>query len=235
MNEAPATIWQIPEPIATCQVAVGDDTFITLRRHGNPDGQRLVFCHGNCLALDLYYPFWSLLANDFDLIRYDLRNHGWNAVGSREAHSLPTFVRDHDLVLEATDRHFEDKPMVGVFHSVSALATLLSSVESGGYAARVLFDPPVCKSGRSQREFDLAAKRTTAMTRRRADRFETVADFAELLRFLPAFARVVPGVHELVARTALRESAHGEGATNFAAPRTTRPRSSTTPGRLGCW
>ena len=70
------TVWELPEPLSTHDVRVDDDTVITLRRHGNPQGPRLVMSHGNGLAIDLYYPFWSLLADDFDLIIYDLRNHG---------------------------------------------------------------------------------------------------------------------------------------------------------------
>ena len=211
MSTTPEPVWEVPAPVATCDVAVDSETVITVRRHGNPDGPRLVLSHGNGLAIDLYYPFWSLLADDFDLIVYDLRNHGWNAVGPREAHSIPTFVRDHDLILEAIDRHFGAKPKVGVFHSVAALTTLLSSATANGYEARVLFDPPVCKAGRSQLEFDIWAERLAAMIRRRTERFKAVQDFVDILKFLQAFSRVVPGVHELMARTTLRESADGEG------------------------
>ena len=204
-------VWEVPKPIATREVPVDAGASITVRRHGNPHGPRLVLSHGNGLAMDLYYPFWSLLADDFDLILFDLRNHGWNALGSRDVHSLPTFVRDHDLVLEAVDDHFGARPKIGVFHSISALAALLSSTTTNGYEGRVLFDPPVCKPGRSQLEFDLAAERTAAMTRARADRFKTVEDFAKVLGIVPAFARMVPGVHELMARTTLRETAEGKG------------------------
>ena len=66
--------------------------------------------HGNGLAIDLYYPFWSLLTDDFDLIIYDLRNHGWNDVSPLENHNVPTLVSDHDRILETTDLCYGAKP-----------------------------------------------------------------------------------------------------------------------------
>ena len=72
------TVWGIPEPLATGDVSLDDVTRV--RRHGNPSGSRLVLSHANGLAIDLSYPFWSLLADDFNLVVYDLRNHGWNTV-----------------------------------------------------------------------------------------------------------------------------------------------------------
>jgi len=108
------TLWEIPEPLSTSDVRVDDDTVITLRRHGNPAGPRLVLSHGSGLAIDLYYPFWSLLLDDFDLVIHDLRNHGWNTVSAREKHNVPTFVSDHDIILEAIDRNYGKKPKIGV-------------------------------------------------------------------------------------------------------------------------
>ena len=167
--------------------------------------------HGNGLAIDLYYPFWSLLVDDFDLVIYDLRNHGWNTVGSLHEHNVPTLVRDHDRVLEAIDDHYGKKPKAGVFHSVSALTTLLSPNKGSEFSALVLFDPPLCRPGASYEEFDAAAMRTAAMARRRTSRFDTREQFAELLSLFPTFYRAVPGVFDLVARTTLRRSAGGEG------------------------
>ena len=211
MSATPGPAWEIPEPISTCDVPVDDDTVITVRRHGNPEGQRLVLSHGNGLAIDLYYPFWSLLAGDFDLFIYDLRNHGWNAVSSLQGHNVPAFVSDHDRILEAIDRHYGQKPKVGVFHSIAALTTLLSPTKGSGYSAYVLFDPPLCKRGASYEEFDAASERLAAMTRRRSPRFKTREDLSEVLAYLPTYQRAVPGVFELVARTTLRECADGEG------------------------
>lgn len=204
-------VWEIPEPLSVCDVRLDEGTVTMLRRYGNPDGPRLVLSHGNGLAIDLYYPFWSLLADEFDLIVFDLRNHGWNTVGVRQKHNIPTLIRDQERILEAIDRHYGNKPKIGVFHSVSALVALFLSPESNSLAAQVLFDPPLCKPGRSQIEFDDAVERNAAKTRRRADRFQTREDFVELLRSVPALTRVVPGVCDLIARTTLRPSANGEG------------------------
>jgi len=171
----------------------------------------LVLTHGNGLAIDLYYPFWSLLLDDYDLIVYDLRDHGWNEVSPLETHNMPTFVDDHDRTMEAIDQYFGDKPTIGVFHSISALISLLSPTRGSAFAGRFLFDPPLCKPGRSYQQMEEAATRTATLTRRRAERFSTIEDFSFLLGFVPLFSRVVPGVLDLMARTTLRESEGRQG------------------------
>jgi len=205
------TLWEIPEPLSTSDVRVDDDTVITLRRHGNPAGPRLVLSHGSGLAIDLYYPFWSLLLDDFDLVIYDLRNHGWNAVSAREKHNVPTFVSDHDIILEAIDRNYGKKPKIGVYHSIAALTTLLSPTKGSQFSGYVLFDPPLCKRGASYEEFDAAAERLAAMVRRRAHRFRNREQLTEVLSYIPTFQRTVPGFFDLMARTTLRERENGEG------------------------
>ena len=203
--------WEIPDPEDVCEVRVDSNTSILLRRHGNRVGTRLVMSHGNGLAIDLYYPFWSRLCDDFDLVIYDLRNHGWNGVSPLEDHNIPTLVADHDLILAAIDEHFGKKTQVGVFHSVSALISLLSSLRGERFSAMVLYDPPICKPGRSLREFEQASERAAAMARRRTDKFKVERDFSELLPFFPPFQQFEQGVFELMAKTTLRMSADGTG------------------------
>jgi pimeloyl-ACP methyl ester carboxylesterase len=190
---------------------MADGTIITLRRHGNPDGPRLVLSHGNGLAIDLYYPFWSLLIDDFDLVVHDLRNHGWNAVGDLTAHTVPTFARDHDTILDVIDDHFGIKAQAGAFHSVSALASLLSAARGSRYSALVLFDPPLCKPGSSHADFEVAAKQIATLARRRSPRFATSQDLIDLVQFMPAFRGAVPGIADLLAHATLRETADGDG------------------------
>ena len=114
--------WRIPKPLAVYEAYAPDGASIILRRHGNPEGPRLVLSHANGLSADSYYPFWSLLCDRFDLVLYDFRNHGWNPVGDLRKHNIPTFVRDNASVVRAIDRHFCDKPKIGVFHSMSAVS-----------------------------------------------------------------------------------------------------------------
>ena len=216
MTSEPA--WEIPQPLSVCDVPLDDDTVTTLRRHGNPNGPRLVLSHGNGLAIDLYYPFWSLLTADFDLVMYDLRNHGWNPVGPREHHNIPTLIRDQARILDAIDRRYGDKPKTAIYHSVSALITLLSSsaaelltsARRSPLAAQVLLDPTLCRPGVGQVELEEAAQRAAQVIRRRGYRFQSREDFVELLGYVPSFARVLPGVRELMARTTLRRSADGQ-------------------------
>ncbi len=203
--------WSIPEPRSVHEVRMDEESSVLLRRHGNPDGTRLILSHGNGLAIDLYYPFWSLLTNDFDLIVYDLRNHGWNAVGDLENHSVPTLVGDHDRILEEIGRQFGQKPQVGVFHSVSCLTPLISESKGSDYSALVLFDPPLCKPGRNFRDFEEAAIRMAKSARRRTHRFKTKSAFTELFGIFPTYKAAVPGTVDLLADSTLRESPDGEG------------------------
>ncbi|MYJ74058.1 MAG: alpha/beta hydrolase [Gammaproteobacteria bacterium] len=201
----------VPEPLSTVDVAVDEDTAIVLRRHGNPDGPRLVLSHGLGLAVDLYYPFWSRLTAQFDLIVYDLRNHGQNPLGPLAAHTLPALARDHDLVLEAVDRHFGAKPKVGVYHSVGALAVLLAPGAGAGLTALVLFDPPIRKANVDRDAYDDAGAQLAEAARRRRAWYATMEEFTERARSAPNFERAAPGVVELLAETTLREDPEGEG------------------------
>ena len=206
-------VWEVPEPISVREVRHADGSLTVVRRHGNPDGLRLLLSHGNGLAIDFYYPFWSRLADDFDLVVYDLRNHGWNAVGAAVEHNLPNFVRDQEEVVEAVRGWYGDGPTIGVYHSLSALVTLVSpslgSSVTEKLSACVLFDPPVHKPGFGDRAFDEATERAARTVLTRARRFDQRRDFVEVMRYMPLLLRAVPGTGELMSRTVLKRSADG--------------------------
>ena len=205
VSEAPR--WEIPRPLAVREAQGAGGVPILLRRHGNPDGPRLVVSHANGLAADAYYPFWSLLCDRFDLILYDFRNHGWNPVGDLGAHNMSTFVRDNRRVVWAIDRYFGDKPKTGVFHSLSAVAAVLQAVSDTAFSALVLFDPPTSGRDRDSQDIRKLAHGLAERARKRRDRFQTSEELTERLVRARALERLVPGAAELIARTTLRPSA----------------------------
>lgn len=153
------SLWTVPDPLSVCEAHGLDGASIILRRHGNPEGPRLVLSHANGLSTDSYFPFWSLLLDRFDLVLYDFRNHGWNPLGGLRTHTIPTFVQDNASVVSAIERHFGDKPKIGVFHSVSAVTAVLQAVEEKAFSALVLFDPPTCANARESQDISKLASR----------------------------------------------------------------------------
>ena len=203
--------YEVPEPLAAFDATMADGTVIRVRRHGSPDGPRILLSHGNGQSADGYYPFWSHLTERFDLFVYDLRSHGLNPVGAQETHNIGAFGDDCGGVLDAIGARFGEKPTIGVYHSVSALGALLHAQASDAFAALVLFDAPVCKPGLTPEEMGVRFERGAAGTRRRPDRFESREELAESLRRNPMYQRVRPGVPDLLAETVLRPAADGSG------------------------
>ena len=210
-----ATNWQLPKPLSTTDVVVDRETRIAVRRHGNPLGPRLVLGHGNGLAIDLYYPFWAELTNDYELIIFDLRNHGWNERTSKDDHNVVSLVSDLDHVMFKVEEQYGQKPILGVFHSLSALVALLYSsgliaeklkLRWRGFNALVLFDPPMYRPGQSHTEFDDAVELRARQTRKRTFRFKSREQLVELLDFSPTYSRLVTGAKELIAQTILKKS-----------------------------
>ena len=207
--------WSVPEPSEVVEAVMVDGAVIVLRRHGNPDGFRVVISHANGFAADAYYPFWSLLEDRFDIVLYDFRNHGWNPVSSLVAHSIPTFVEDNKRIAKVIEAEFGPKPRIGIFHSLSGqTAAIEASTESTAYAALVLFDPLICPRGCDEGHKERLAKTMDVMAaaaRRRRTEFDSQESFAERLRGTPAFKRLRSGVPDLIASATLRQTTAGSG------------------------
>lgn len=202
-------IWVVPEPTTAFEVCAVDGATIVVRRHGNPDGPRLVLSHGNGFSIDVYYPFWSLLADRFDLFIHDIRNHGWNPVGDRRAHNIPTFISDTGSILQDIDRRFGRKWKIGVFHSISALTALYQADDEGGFSALVLFDLPILPPGGFPHHLQGVGRRLGAIARRRREQFKNPEEFVRDLSSKKIFERLSPGALDLLARTTLRRTTDG--------------------------
>lgn len=211
LSEAITSAWQLPEPAAVLRVTMADGAVVYVRRHGNPAGPRILLSHGCGMATDAYLPFWSSLCARFDLFLYDLRSHGWNPPGELKRQNIPTFVQDCEVVLRAIGESYGEKPVIGVFHSLSGLVALLHEEKWKGFAALVLFDVPVQPPGEKPEDLVQMGETMSAYARRRRDWFKTREEFAERLSNVVAFKRLVAGTTGLLAQTTLRPAAGGVG------------------------
>ena len=98
-----------------------DGATVRVRRHGNLAGPRLLLSHGNGFAIDAYRPFWSLLMSRWEVVLFDMRNHGQNPLHGASGHTYPQFAADFERLATAIPEAFGRKPTVGVFHSLSAI------------------------------------------------------------------------------------------------------------------
>jgi pimeloyl-ACP methyl ester carboxylesterase len=198
----------VPTPHETFDLTMADGAPIRVRRHGNPKGRRLVLCHGNGFAIDAYVPFWSLLADRFDLVLYDQRNHGQNPRYKPGAHDVPRFVSDMEEIFHAIRNRLGPAFTVGVFHSISGVTSIWHALQYGKrWDALVLFDPALIP-GPGLPEHDVARTFELGLARWAKSRPNHFSDPSELAdRFAKSYSlrRWVPGAHELMARSILRQ------------------------------
>ena len=196
-----------PPARETVELAMADGAVIRLRRHGNPAGPRLALSHGNGLAIDAYLPFWSLLVPRYDLVLFDMRNHGRNPPHGAQDHDWPHFARDLAAIRAGIDRAFGTRPTAGVFHSLSAIAATAAALEHGvGWDALVLVDPPFApRAGHpAEAAHQRYMKEMAARARRRPERYRDPRVLAFALLGGREFGAWVPGAHLLFAEATLR-------------------------------
>jgi pimeloyl-ACP methyl ester carboxylesterase len=204
--------FELPTPSMTFDVALDDGAKIRVRRHGRPEGVRLLLTHGNGFAADAYLPYWQHLLPQFDLLVFDCRNHGQNVPVVPAHHTYEQLTRDLERVLQGLNARLGEKPTAGIFHSMSGRTAMKHAIEIGWrFDALVLFDPPNVPPPDHPAYPAMAAfeKRLTAWARTRRRHFARIGELAEEYRRSRAAAHWVAGAHELMARSVLRESPGG--------------------------
>ena len=197
----------VPEPRDMFDLAMDDGAVLQMRRYGDSNANvRLFISHGNGFAVDGYVPFWEPLADRFELIVFDFRNHGRNARSDPANHHYDQMARDVGTVYREVTGKLERKKTVGVFHSMSSRAAMKHAVEiEWVWDALILFDPPnVPPPG--HRIYDLMdtfEHRLADWALSRTDRFADPTELAADYLATRAHASWVEGAHELMARAVL--------------------------------
>ena len=193
-------------------LSMDDGAKIVIRRGGNPGGVRLFISNGNGFAVDGYRVFWEPLLETFDVVLFDMRNHGRNEPCGADGHHYKQMARDIGTVFHGVDRQLGRKPSVGVFHSMSARAAMKHAVEMEHvWDALLLFDPPnVPPRGHEQyetmRTFEL---RLVEWAVGRQDNFSSPEDLHETFKTNRAQSRWAPEAREDMAKAILRPDGTG--------------------------
>lgn len=203
MSDSPEDIFEI---------ASDDGAAFKIRRAGNPDGHRLVLSHGNGFAIDGYRVFWEPLLSEFDLVLFDMRNHGRNDPVGADRHTYFQMARDLGILFHEINSRMGKKKNIGIFHSMSARAAMKHAVQMEWvWDALVLFDPPnVPPPGHAQyeamRSFELKLSQWAV---NREQSFSSPGELSEFWGGNRAQDRWQPQAREDMARAVLRPDAKG--------------------------
>jgi len=202
----------LPELTAVLDVAGAGDAVIRMRRHGSLRASRLIVSHGNGFAVDGYIDFWSGFLGDFEVVLFDARNHGWNALADPPGHDYAHMASDLDRVRAAAEAEFGKKPTAGLFHSMSAQAAMLAALEFGWrFDALVLFDPPNNPSDGHPARGPMVdyLNRLVAWASTRRDRFDDPRELAADYATTRAGRNWAAGSHLRLAEAVLRRGKDG--------------------------
>jgi len=196
----------LPAPHAVLDIAGDDGAPLRARRHGNRRGNRLIVSHGNGFAIDGYAGFWGRFLDAFEVIAVDARSHGWNPPADPPGHDYAHLARDLVRVCAAVGAEFGAKPTAGVFHSMSAQAGMLATLETGGFLdALICFDPPnVPPDGPARAAMLDYLDRLTRWASGRRDRFADPGELAAEYASTRSGREWVDGTAMLMARAVLR-------------------------------
>ena len=202
----------VPTPAFVFEVTASDGYALTVRRHGNPNGPRLILTHGNGLAIDAYHPFWTRFIDRFDCFVHDIRNHGWNSVHHDPLrHNVPFFVNDSKRIARDIERRFGPMTTIGVFHSLSTIVALHQASNGDDFDALVLFDPPLIPPGGFPEALQGIGGHMGTIARKRTNRFLSINAFVASLSKNPSFERMSPEALDILAQTTLRQRSDGDG------------------------
>ena len=197
----------VPKPDEVFSITLKDTTKIKIRRYVNKGKPCIVLSHGNGFAIDAYAPFWEPLLEKFELCLYDQRHHGWNDPAPTNNASFELFANDLDNIITQLRKIYGQRPLYGVYHSLSAVAALLHAIKySNPLDALVLFDPPL-QPPTGHILYDLAHNfemMLSGWSSKRQNDFFSPEELADQFSKSRSLSGWIPGAHLLMAKSTLR-------------------------------
>jgi pimeloyl-ACP methyl ester carboxylesterase len=192
--------------VAEHRLRLSDGASILLRRTGNPKGPRLLVSHGTGFAIDGFARMWRPLAGNHDLIVFDLRGHGHSGAVSPETVDGPRLTLDMAEVLAAVAEVWGERPVFGLFHSISALMALrLEAQAPGSFSGLVLIEPPASppKESPGFEAFEQGRLGLEARSAKRQTHFSSIEELAAKFTGRGPFRHFEPGSAQELAASML--------------------------------
>jgi len=198
----------LPDPIELVELTMDDGAQIVVRRHGVQGSRVRVFVsHGNGFAVDGYLPFWLPLCARYEVIVFDMRNHGRNTARATPNQDYPHMARDIAQIHDGVADRLGEKKSIGAFHSMAGRAAMRDAVNTGWrWDGLVLFDPPnIPADGHALYEGMVRFEhRLAEWAQARRLRFAAPGELAHDYAGGRAHQSWVAGSHVLMARSVLR-------------------------------
>lgn len=175
------------------RITLGDGATVALRRWGAPRAERMVISHGNGMAVEGFRAFGAALEDDFEVIAFDMRNHGDSGPGEVLDDPWPRFLRDIPEIFDAIQQIYGDKPTHGVFHSLSSASTLMAQGQDPRpWRSLTLYEPPVppVADASLTRRIQALHADLAARTRKRRRHFSGPELLIESLKKSPTFGGI---------------------------------------------
>ena len=198
--------------LETFEVEMDDGAPMVIRHHAKPGALRLYISHGNGFAVDGYRVFWEPLLDDFDVVLFDMRNHGMNPFTGADGHHYEQMARDLTTVHEKVEAKLGASKTAGVFHSMTSRAAMKNAVELGcPYDGLVLYDPPSVPPRDhplfdAMRGFEL---KLVSWAVERPDRFSSPDELEKTYSEARASAKWLPQARADMAKAVLKQDDEG--------------------------
>lgn len=191
---------------------LSDGAEISVRRWGPERERRIIISHGNGLAADGFWVFGRELLDEFEVVAFDLRNHGQNAPAGQPAMPWPRYIADIPEIFDAITAGFGPRETHGAFHSMSSACTLVAqALTPRPWASLTLFEPPIAAASAPALvdEFNGIQRRLAerALARRRS--FSSPDELAVSFGRSSLFARIAPEVIGQLAQATLKPAGDG--------------------------
>ncbi|MFB9950542.1 alpha/beta fold hydrolase [Rhizobium puerariae] len=201
-----------PDVTQRLTVELSDGATVSVRRWGPERERRIVLSHGNGLAADGLWVFGRELLTDFEVVAFDLRNHGQSAPADQPEMPWPRYIADIPEIFDAIIDGFGARETHGAFHSMSSACTLIAQTQNPRpWASLTLFEPPIAPASSPDlvAKFDVMQQGLAERTMARRREFPGPEDLARSFGRAPTFNGIPPDAILQLARATLRPADAG--------------------------